>query len=607
MAPVPAFASTPSPIRSWVRGPGDANPRPDAWLRLAGGGVALAASLLLAACGGGGDTNVVLVPVAAAPAQAEPAQASQDPLKPYRQQAVSWEVCDATILGTDQIDLSKYGDRLRCAYIRAPLDYDDPSRGDVVVAMLRLASSDPARRRGTLFFNPGGPGSDGLSTALHLEGGFGADYPVVALRPLTQELLATYDMVGFSPRGTGASTRLQCGTNELERAVDGTPEGRTPQAIEDMLYNARKTAEACRKNPITPYINSEATARDLDLMRELLGEDKLNYLGYSYGTWLGGWYAARFPERVGRMVLDSNMNFTSNDEDGEFRIRYTESFQRLFDEIYAPYAARHDNAFNLGQSATAVRGVLPAIRHDVRNALTGPLVKDGLYAVHGQIGYALSLVTAGKGVSAVLVSQPPGATTDAIEAALALHVFVPGDAGQNEQVRKLAQKLYRDMQPSGAHSLERGFGSAVLTAVRCNDTPTVTDVDHWISLGTQYSQRFPLMGSLLTESPCAYWGGPSVKRPDVAALAALDILMVQSQYDGATASEGAREAFKALPQGHLVYVPGEGAHGVFPYGTECVDGSVIRYLLGTSPSARETVCSAKPLPGESAVFAAGGV
>lgn len=91
-------------------------------------------------------------------------------------------------------------------------------------------------------------------------------------------------MVGFSPRGTGASPRLQCATNELMKDVEFAPTSRNAQNTANMLYNARKIAEACQKNPLTPFINSEATARDMDLIRGLLGDEKPNYVGYSYGT-----------------------------------------------------------------------------------------------------------------------------------------------------------------------------------------------------------------------------------------------------------------------------------------------------------------------------------
>lgn len=104
-------------------------------------------------------------------------------------------------------------------------------------------------------------------------------------------------MVGFSPRGTGAGTTLTCTANEPSREVNFPSDDRSPANIEAMLYNLRLATKACQNNPLTPYINTEQTAWDLDLIRHLIGDAKLNYIGYSYGTWLGAWYAARFPGR----------------------------------------------------------------------------------------------------------------------------------------------------------------------------------------------------------------------------------------------------------------------------------------------------------------------
>lgn len=565
--------------------------------------IAAALTAVLAACGGGGGTTYVPVPVSVPAPLPEPV----DLLAPYRDQALNWELCDPTILGADRPDLSSTGlsERLRCAYLRAPLDYENPSRGEVSVAMMRLSVADPAKKRGTLFVNPGGPGQDGLGLAIRFASIYLAQSdPSTDMGALQLRLLAEYDVMGFSPRGTGASTRLECGTNEIARAVDGTPEGRTAQAIEDMLYNARKQAEACRKNPITPYINSETISRDMDLMRGLIGEERLNYWGGSWGTWLGGWYAARFPERVGRMVLDSNMNFINNDEDGDFRKRYAMGFQRVWEEVYAPYAARHPEQFGLGATAQAVRDTHAAIRPQIRNLLIGRLVLN-MYAVHRDVERALLSVAGAAGLSAAMDAMP-GAQPQAVFVALDDVTFVPGNATQDARARGVAKELIQELATPRVESVSLPWGSAVLNAVKCNDTPAVTDIGYWIGVGNEYALKYPLLGSTMTESTCAFWGGPSVTRPEVSALAPLDILMVQSQFDGPTSVEGAREAFAALPNGHMVYVEGEATHGVFPYLTACVDGPVIRYLLGESPRVRETVCEAKPLPLDAAAQQASG-
>ena len=539
----------------------------------------------LTGCGGGGGAT----------SETKPAQ--EDLLKPYREQVLSWAACDSTILGAAQdLSQSEYAGRLQCAYLRAPIDYDQPSRGDVSVAMMRLSATDPGKKRGSLFMNPGGPGTDGLKLAFRL-----ADLylkqsdPNTEMGALQLRLLDAYDVIGFSPRGTGASTRLECGTNEVSRPIDLTPEGRTPQVIENMLYNARKQAEACRKNPLTPYINSDATARDMDLMRGLVGDEKLNYLGYSYGTWLGAWYAARFPERAGRMVLDSSTDFSSNDLDGDIQRSQSIGRQRMWDEVYAPYAARHAYRYNLGGTADAVRATYQAIRPDVRGFISGGLTAN-MYAVHKQIDEALGWVVMGKGLSAAK-NAAPDADVDALIKALDDVVFVPGDAELDAQAREDAAELAQEMaKPATSESISLAWAEAVRVSVRCNDSIVITDPNYWVTLGNTYAQKYPLTGSIVTDTACPYWGGPSVTRPPVAALMPLNIMVVQSQFDGATPAEGALKAFESLPNGHMVYVQNEATHGLFPYMQACVDAPVIRHLLGESASTRKIVCEGKPLP-----------
>ena len=201
--------------------------------------VALAAGL--AACGGGNSSS------------------PPDPLQPYRTQTVQWAECDTSILGPRSPKLETLwalaGERLRCAMVRAPLDWSNPARGDVTLAVMRLAAGTPSKRRGALLFNPGGPGEDGLGNALTLLDAFALGNPDSPLGAQQLRLLAEYDMVGFSPRGMGASTRLHCATNELKRFVDYSPAGwDAPDNLANTHYNGRKTAEACQKNPLTPYI-----------------------------------------------------------------------------------------------------------------------------------------------------------------------------------------------------------------------------------------------------------------------------------------------------------------------------------------------------------------
>ena len=364
-------------------------------------------ALALAACGGSDGTS------------------PPDPLQPYRAQVVQWTECDPGILGqpSDAMNALRGSQRLRCALVRAPLDWGNPAHGDITLAVMRLAAGKPEARRGALLFNPGGPGVDGLNLTFRLWDAFAGSSPADAQGARQLRLLDEYDMVGFSPRGVGASTQLQCGTNEPSRFVDYSVTGwDTPGNLANVHYNGRKTAEACQKNPLTPHISTEAMARDMDLLRSLLGDDKLNYVGYSYGSWLGAWYAGLFPDKVGRMVLDSVMDFGVTMEQALLHAQ-PPARQRLFDEVLAPYAARHADYFRLGTSAAEVRAAVQALSPSVQAVLGEALSGLSYFRVDAN-GY-LERITVAQGLDAVRQQVPGLDDPDAVKAALARHVFDP--------------------------------------------------------------------------------------------------------------------------------------------------------------------------------------
>ena len=548
-----------------------------AWLSVA----AVVASLV--ACGGSSNSS------------------APDPLQPYRTQTLQWTACDGSILGQPEEATrevwQRLGERLQCSTLRVPMDWAQPERSDVLVSVMRLAAADPAQRRGALLFNPGGPGADGLEQTFSLFWAFGQSNPASAQGALQLRLLASYDMVGFSPRGTGASTRLHCATNELQRPLPLLPSGVSDENLANAAYNDRKTAEACLKNPLTPYINTDATARDMDLLRELLGEAKLNYVGYSYGTWLGGWYASLFPGNVGRMVLDSAMDYSQPLEKtfvGQALARRT-----LHDTLLLPYAARHPDYFQLGRSAPEIAAKLDAISPQMREAL-GSILSGLTYSRFSADTY-LAALNAAFWVERTLATLPDPSDKYAMETAVRQQVFVAGDSQRDQVLRGQARAIYEAYHQtffSPPQPIDLSVSKSSYWAVRCNDDVATTDLPTWNALVRSTTMAAPLHTNL--ENPCAYWGGPRVTKPNVAAMQGLQVLMVQSQYDGATPTAGANRFFAQLPNARRVDVPNEFQHGVFPYTDACVDTSVVRYLLGEAPTERETTCPAQPLQQDAA-------
>ncbi|WP_354440503.1 alpha/beta fold hydrolase [Ottowia thiooxydans] len=542
--------------------------------------ISAALASTLVACGGGGDS---------------------DPLRKYREQTVEWTACDAAMMGPEGVALVQgaidaYGERLRCSSVRAPMDWANPERGDVFVGVTRLAAGKPEVRRGALLMNPGGPGADGLFiNTLKFIGVFEGSNPDSAQGANQLRLLSEYDLVGFSPRGTGASTRLECSTNEISRKVDLSASGwSAPANIANAHYNDRKAAEACLKNPVTPYINTDATARDMDLLRGLLGDEKLNYVGHSYGTWLGAWYASLFPERVGKMVLDSSMDFSSRFE--EASLAQPPTRQRLLDEVLVPYAVRHAAYFQLGEREEDVRAVIPSLSPRMQ-AVLNPRLAD-LTSSRNDADTFLWQISAARGLNAVLDIVDPmdeAAVAEALEA----HAFYPGDAGRNAVLKVYAQAMWQDYRSAWVvpqnKSIALSSFYSVFWAVQCNDTSATTDMAVWDQLVEGLVERSPTFFVDNYRNLCGFWNGPKVNKPDLALMKPLDVLFVQTQYDSATFTEGATRFFSHLPAARRVYVKDDYQHGVYPYADSCVDPLVTNYLLGNSPTTHEEICAGHPL------------
>lgn len=206
-------------------------------------------------------------------------KAEPDLTRFYRQK-VTWAKCRGDGLPKD----------LQCGKVTVPLDYARPRAGTLDLALARYRATGD--KQGSVLLNFGGPGGAGIP---EFASG-GKDF---------MELTDGYDIVTFDPRGVGRSSPVSCGDGEenVDVSEDGTDLGRDPRAVLDQL---KKAAEACARHsgPVLPHIGTVNASRDLDVIRQALGDKKLNYLGFSYGTRLGAVYAAQFPEKVGRLVLD---------------------------------------------------------------------------------------------------------------------------------------------------------------------------------------------------------------------------------------------------------------------------------------------------------------
>jgi pimeloyl-ACP methyl ester carboxylesterase len=249
-------------------------------------GLAVLALIALAACSGTPSPSQN-PPSASAPASesAQPTSAastsaastSAAALDAYYSQELAWHPCD---------------DGFDCATVRVPLDYADPAGPAIDLAVVRLKAKAP---RGSLLLNPGGPGASGIEQAR------------AAQYALSPAVIAAYDVVGFDPRGVAGSNPVDCVTDaQLDAilAADWTPDTSDEEAVIAGASSSLSAGCARDRSGIAAHMGTANSARDMDILRAVLGDERLNYLGWSYGSYLGQAYAALFPNRVGRLVLD---------------------------------------------------------------------------------------------------------------------------------------------------------------------------------------------------------------------------------------------------------------------------------------------------------------
>ncbi|MET9382222.1 alpha/beta hydrolase [Streptomyces sp. NPDC002928] len=459
-------------------------------------------------------------------------------------QRLNWSACPAPSAAQGGGDAP--GGDWECATMKAPLDYRRPGRRAIDVALIRKRATGPERKRiGSLVLNFGGPGVSGVMGLPE----FAGDYASLGQR---------YDLVSFDPRGVGGTIPVNCG----EKAYEGS--------------------DVCEKHSgrLLPYVGTAQTARDLDLMRYLLGDQKLNYFGVSYGTELGGVYAHLFPKNVGRLVLEAPVDPTQNLL--QENISQVKAVQSAFDRFARHCADAYDDCPTGSDPEQADQRVIELLdKLNKTSAATGGDEKlDGDLAAHAISNY-LDLGKEGWGplVKALREVMEQGTGSKLMKKA---YDHAPG-----------ARALPR--AGTAAHSeLTGGNGTSALVAITCADSnlrPGYTRAEQWIketeaaspvfgeawSLGVYLCYDWPFHGERAT--------------PDVSADGAPAILVVANTGDPTTPYAGAGHMVSELGEkvGVLLTVRAEG-HGSYPQ-NQCAGRTVDTYLLDGTLPARDTTCS----------------
>ncbi|GGP76519.1 transporter [Saccharothrix coeruleofusca] len=511
------------------------------------------------------------------------AHAADDPFDTYDDQQLTWGACP--------FDTPEDARPAQCALVTVPRDWAAPTSGvDLKIQISRVEAT--GERLGALLVNPGGPGGQGSSLA-------GA---LAALQPAVSE---RYAFIGMDPRGTGREGAqaedpgLVCEipNGRLSTRQDLDARDRSADSIAEHQKAPRAIAEACQSEALTPYITTWQTAHDMELIRRLLGETRLNYLGYSYGTWLGAKYASLFPDSAGKVVLDSSVNWQ-----GRLQAAF-EAFpvigQRQFDDVFLPWMTRHFADLVGATPAQAKQTWEQARAYLKAERVLAPDAFDGVFVGMGsELRWVL-----GAALFALAVGEMRG---QAPEAAVAAGVRAELDAwSRAEHGVPLAQLTTRRIAAALEEDYTRLAGTRV--AVACGDQPT-RSAAWYRSLSDRQGPRYPLFGWAYGLSEfCGFWSdAPRQALPDLPARVAGKVLVVQGEFDPQTGYEQAGAAVRAAPGVSMVSVDDSAFHGQYAVGgNPCVDGMVNVFLLHNSRPSSAT-CPGVPLPGEDEVHPVAG-
>ncbi len=444
-------------------------------------------------------------------------------LGPYLEQELDWTDC---------------GDNTECADVLAPLDYADPAARAVTLSLRRKpASAQP--RLGSLFVNPGGPGASGKDLAAR----FAADG------------LEQYDIVGWDPRGTGDSTPVRCLTDaeaDVYTSLDSSPETDAERVA--LIQAQLDFGEACweRNGALLEHISTIETVRDLDLLRRLVGDEELHYLGYSYGTQVGATYAELFGQHTGRLVLDAAVDITDDQE-----VIQAMGFDLALGN-FAQWCA--DQQCRLGTD-----------RQQVLSTITGLFDRlDGRPLQTGERSLTQSLAVTG--TAAMLYGGEDAWPTLA--------------AAVDAAVRGNGSGLLWGADVLNSRDEEGHYDAMfyAFPAISCLDDGTERGVLDADRLWQEDQRKAPVFGRYFgPQYGCSLWPVRPARQLDLRGADAAPLLVIGGTGDNATPYQQAVTMAEQLESGVLVTYEGEG-HGAYGGKSECVDRIVVDYLVdGTLP------------------------
>lgn len=481
-------------------------------------------------------------------------QASAAPEAEYLRQKPAWHRCAEDRPASYE-----------CATLKVPLDYRRPGGRTIDLAISRVKTGNPATRHGVMLLNPGGPGGSGLYD------------PMTMSEQMPKDVRDQYDLIGFDPRGVGQSSPITCGLTPAEEGIDRPYR---PETYEADVAWARTVAEKCREKSgdVIPYITTRNTARDMDTIRAVLGERKISYVGYSYGTYLGAVYSQMFPQRTDRFVLDSGVD-PQRIWRGMIQVWATEA-EPAYDR-WTQWAAERSDRYGLGTTPRAVSETFWGL---VARADREPIDYFGTKLTGVDIRASRAMFFYPTQASAIvkqLKASAEGAPAPEGEAAPDLRKLIAGGRAA-------------DPQPVEDN------GTAVLWSVLCGDTGT------WPRYTEQYARdaakdkaKYPLYGDMASNiKPCAFWDRPVESATPMSKPA--NVLTVQNEWDSQTPLSSGQGLHRALKGSRMVLAAGGEGHAVYLVDpVSCVNPTVNDYLTTGRLPAADVTCQSPPAdPGQ---------
>lgn len=473
---------------------------------------------------------------------AEPEQ--PDPaLLEYYNQDIDWTSCD---------------EGFECGSLTVPLNYEEPAGKTIELALIRLTAGEPNQRLGSLLLNPGGPGGSGI------------EYVKAATMVTTSAVRNVYDLVGFDPRGVGKSEPVNCLTQaEADEllASDATADSEQEEsAIISMATDFGAKCEA-RDPEIARNIDTVSVAKDVDILRAVLGDEKLNWLGKSYGTYIGAIYAELFPGRVGRMVLDGAVdpNIDLITLTREQALGFETALDRYISNCVSngdcPLGNTNAKAKSKFNELRAIAKKSPFTTNDKTRKVNESLFLNGVLLGLYQTSYGWDSLT------------------------IALQGLVEGDG---EPMLSLV-----DLFTNRIDGKFQDNSLDALSAVNCLDFPIRPTLGEVEALVAELKTAAPVFGEWIAWSAlsCTYWPYPAPHDRAVKAEGTAQVLVIGTQYDPATPVQWAKGLARAITNSVLVTFNGDGHTAYLEPGASCVDRIVDAYLVnGLSPE-NNTVCS----------------